>query len=81
MDATNSYAYATSVHDNTVWQYSIGSGGVLTPSTPNFVSAGAEPDYILVHPTTSMPMSRITVPLTRPRRGASLSTTSAQTAS
>ena len=50
VDATNSFAYSTSIGDNTVWQYSIGSRGALTPLTPSFVSAGSEPDYIAIHP-------------------------------
>ena len=49
--AATVYAYATNFDDNTVSQYVIGTGGVLTPLATPTVATGLQPFSVSVEPT------------------------------
>ncbi len=47
------FAFVADVFGNTVSQYTIGAGGVLTPLSPPTVSTGIEPHSVTVDPSNS----------------------------
>lgn len=56
VDPTGSFLYVANSQDNTLSQFSIGTGGRLTPLTPATVAAGIQPVSIVASTVTSGPI-------------------------
>lgn len=53
VDPSGQYVYAANSNEDTVSQYTIGAGGVLTPLSPATVTAGSNPASVTVNPLGS----------------------------
>jgi DNA-binding beta-propeller fold protein YncE len=51
VDPTSAYVYLSNINDNSVSQFSIGSGGGLAPLNPASVAAGTEPVFLAFDPS------------------------------